>query len=340
MKSGSLRVCGNRSLSIIVVTLFRGERSIRESYVNDVLRVLPSATVLRALDGHDPQVVAEALRQDSVPYHKICRTQGEWGALACFASRHRAFAAQTSDYQVLLEDDIRLLPRFLQVMMLLIGAHYCGSSSRAKVGQQVCSTNGVRHPCFQRGRPPPDLVQLGSYGEGYITSRAGAHRLARKVRHVGIVGCGDQQYNVGSILNISHAWSRRPLPWRLLEPTNSGARAATGVITRGQADALRRCTAATAAGQPHAAPCDDMQAIAEAEDAARRAPARRRRGAAAGGASQQSASGPSWPVLAVALVVSIPLLTWLADRATETMRHVATVCMLRAGVAREDELLA
>lgn len=94
-------------------------------------------------------------------------------------------------------------------------------------------------------------------GEGFLTSRVGAQRLVRKVEETGIVGCGDQQYNVGGIMNLSRAWprchpsspgaepggcrttsrldadawSRARLPWRLREATNTGDRARTAAIS-------------------------------------------------------------------------------------------------------------
>ena len=39
-----------------------------------------------------------------------------------------------------------------------------------------------------------DIVRLGHYGEGYLTSLASARRILRKFQGVGIIGCHDQQF--------------------------------------------------------------------------------------------------------------------------------------------------
>ena len=43
----------------------------------------------------------------------------------------------------------------------------------------------------------------------------------------GVIGCADQQYNVGRLMNLTHVHSRQKPRWRLLAPTNSGERAST-----------------------------------------------------------------------------------------------------------------
>ena len=201
-------MCGNSTLAVVVTTLVRGNKSVRAQYVDAVRRVVPTATVRAAVDGADQQGVADALRHDGVAFRRPCYTTGGWGMLALSVTRHRAFDSQRADYQVLLEDDLELLPQFVRAMRQLIGAHFCGER---RVSGQLCTTNGRRHPCFQRA---PDVIQLGSYGEGYITSRHGAQTLARKVREMGVRGCADQQYNVGALMNLTHVWNRRHVPWR------------------------------------------------------------------------------------------------------------------------------
>ena len=241
---GCLRVCGNQTLSIVITTLVRGNRSVRESFVTAIHDVLPAATIQASVDGMDTQGVANALRQEHIPFHRLCDTQGGWGMLALFVTRYRAFHSQRSDLMLLLEDDVGLRPRFLHAIRQLIGAHFCRLS---RVAEQVCSTSGQRHACFERA---PEVLQLGSYGEGYITSREGASRLAAKVRRKGIIGCADQQFNIGELMNLSHAWNRRALPWSLLAPTNAGERAATPPILLSEALELQRCTRVN-----HIGPC-------------------------------------------------------------------------------------
>lgn len=239
-----MRVCGNHTLDVVITSLMRGRRR----YVADMLRVLPGATVHKAIDGRDRQGVANTLWHEQIPFHHVCPTQGGWGMLALLLTRHRAFARQTSDFQLLLEDDLHLLPNFAHEVRELVAAHYCHSGSASGQplpARQICTRNGRPSECF---RIDPDVVQLGGYGEAYLTSRAGAERLVQKVRRIGIVGCADQQYNVGGLMNLTHAWSRLPLSWQLLVATNAGPRANTATITQAEAQRLRECSASQTGG--------------------------------------------------------------------------------------------
>jgi hypothetical protein len=203
--------------------------------------------------------VADALQHDRVPFHRICQSRGQWGSIACFVTRHRAFASQRADYQLLLEDDLFVGAGFLPLVRSLIESHYCATThayatiqidgGARRLKHQRCTRGGVRTPCFDP-RTPPDVVQLGSYGEAFLTSFNGAARLAREVREHGILGCADQQYNVGRMMNLTHAWSQTSRrSWRLLVPTNSGDRSQTRDLSPGESAALRECTAPGYAGR-------------------------------------------------------------------------------------------
>ena len=291
-----LRVCGNRTLSVVITTLIRGNHSVRERFVSAIQDLIPTAAIQASVDGTNKQSVADALQQENVPFHRLCYTQGQWGALALFATRYRAFNHQRSDFMLLLEDDVGLRPRFLHAIATLIGAHFCATGRAA---QQLCSTNGQRHACFER---PVDVLQLGSYGEGYITSRDGAGRLAAKVRRMGIIGCADQQFNVGGLMNLSHAWNRRALPWRLLAPTNAGERAATPPILLSEAAELQRCTGLNRTGPCRMTPSD--------HDGSRALPPPERPKA-------------STALVVAAAVVLTPLFVCAADAASELGRRAA-----------------
>ena len=77
-----------------------------------------------------------------------------------------------------------------------------------------------------------------------MTSLGGARRLVDKLHTYGIRGCGDQQYNDPTVMNISAVWSREakgsPRPWRLLVKTNAGDIGRSAIITTREVQALRR----------------------------------------------------------------------------------------------------
>lgn len=152
-------VCGNRSFQVTVMSLMRGQR---RKYVSDILQAMPDAAVLQAVDGADKQKVMDALWHEHVQFHRLCRAQrGEWGALACFITRHRGFKMQSSDFQLLLEDDVEILPGFANMVRAVLGYHFCGTHEITR-RSQVCSLGGRQRPCG-RANAQPDIVQLGSY---------------------------------------------------------------------------------------------------------------------------------------------------------------------------------
>ena len=154
-----VRVCGNRTLQVVIMSLTSGSR---RQWVDTMLDFLPlNTTVVEAVDGRDKQSVADALQRDRVPFHRLCPTRGEWGMLALFATRHRAFASQTSDFQLTLEDDLALKANLSRYVQNIIGAHWCAGPP---VPRQRCTIGGKPQKCYDP-RTPPDIVQLGSYGK-------------------------------------------------------------------------------------------------------------------------------------------------------------------------------
>ena len=220
--------CG--SVEVVVTSLMTPQRA---EYVQRMRRVVPDLKIQHSINGFNKSEVIRSLQTSGVPFHRLCKRHGNWGMLASTLTRHTAFARQTADFQVLLEDDLELTDRFWPFVRSMINAHFCKGPP---VADQVCKQGPKLIPCF---RQDPDIVQMERYAEAYLTSRKGARTLARKVQTYGIRGCGDQLYNVGEIMNESHVWSKLQGPWRTLVPTNRGDTSRTSFITRAEYAMIR-----------------------------------------------------------------------------------------------------
>jgi len=116
-------------------------------------------------------------------YHSMCgqedqetgtKTYESWGTLANFLTRFKAFDMQVKQeipFQAVIEDDVKLKPGFGQFLRETVKKHY-GFASNAS-----------------------DLVILGHFGEGYLTSLAAARKIVQTLNAEGIIGCPDQQLN-------------------------------------------------------------------------------------------------------------------------------------------------
>ena len=169
--------------------------------------------------------------------------------LAVALTRHAAFADQVCrgvPYQAVLEDDMALQPSWPSFIVQEARSRFARSSSSAADSL--------------------DLVQLGRYAEGYLTSLAGAARLLQRYNTSGIVRCADQQLNDKHIMNLSKTESTA-VPWRNLRKANSkdGDIAKAPFITRAERRALRCLTARGQPQDPSAAWTRFKQLVAHGE---------------------------------------------------------------------------
>ena len=86
-----------------------------------------------------------------------------------------------------------------------------------------------------------DLVQLGTFGEGYLTSLEAARRLVEGFNATGIIGCPDEQLNMNLMPDvIRHREVVYPeTPWELRVQTNAGDCLRTAMINSKEKAALQ-----------------------------------------------------------------------------------------------------
>ena len=209
-----MNVCDG-NVAIVVTSLMTPQRA---PWVDDMRKVVPELQVVKSINGFNKSEVESELLDSGLRFHRLCRGHENWGMLASLLTRHKAFSTQTADFQVLLEDDLKLHPNlFKPFIASMIEAHFCNGPP---VKNQVCKQGPQVIHCF--GRRHPNIVQMDRFGEAYLTDRAGARALSNKLKTYGIRGCSDQMYNVGEIMNESHVYSTRRRPWQLLVHTNRG----------------------------------------------------------------------------------------------------------------------
>jgi len=88
-------------------------------------------------------------------------------------------------------------------------------------------------------------VQLGGYGEGYLTSLRGATKLLEAFRTSGVRGCPDQQLNDPAwhaLAGVRAVRSARRTPWVLLVTSNEGDISRSPCISIADQRLLRRHT--------------------------------------------------------------------------------------------------
>jgi GR25 family glycosyltransferase involved in LPS biosynthesis len=149
----------------VVLTLNRS--ALRRAYVSDMQAILPDLEVVRSINGFDKRETVRALAASRLKYHinTYCSFTrfGTYGSLANFLSKVFVLHSQVRrriPYQAILEDDMQLQPGFRQF-----------------VERHVRSHLRVQRDARTGGRRGADLLQLGNWGEGYVTSLASARRV-------------------------------------------------------------------------------------------------------------------------------------------------------------------
>ena len=183
-------------------------------------QTVPGLRRFPAVDGRNPNETLAMLLAIGVPYEHMCDRYATWGMLANTLTRIAALQAQVVHrvpMQVILEDDVALGRDFPAYVERIAARHR------------------------------PDLVQLGGYGEGYLTSLRGATLLLGAFRRHGIRGCPDQQLNAPwwhKLAGLKALQSTRRTPWALLAMTNEGGILRTPCISQSDHRLLRTATRA------------------------------------------------------------------------------------------------
>ena len=160
---------------------------LRDAHVHDFL-------VYPAINGFDKHQVINELKRSQLKFKDLCEGFKYWGNLANFLTRYKAFMYQVEHelpYQITMEDDVVLTEESVRQMVEL-----------------------------QSLADDYDLVQLGEFGELYLTSLKGATRLLKLISKHGIIKCPDQQLNDNRIMNASKI--KHKIRYKLKAKTNLG----------------------------------------------------------------------------------------------------------------------
>ena len=167
------------SIHYLVLTL---NTTTRRHWVHDLRRSLPNLEVFLSVNGFDERATIRALAQCRLKYHinSYCGFSrfGTYGSLACFLTKVLALTSQVArelPFMAMLEDDMRLKPEFPAFVEQAVRQHFVTSAS------------------------PPEILVLGDWGEGYVTSLESARRVLASLRHQGV------PLNVDIMLNAGHA---------------------------------------------------------------------------------------------------------------------------------------
>lgn len=184
----------------VVLTLNTTERA---GYTADnQQRSLPSLEPFLAVNGFDVAATIAALAATPLRLHlhTFCGYArfATYGSMANFITKYEALRMQLRrrvPYLAILEDDMELQPGFAKFV-----------------------TEAVRER-LERPAHPPELLVLGAWGEGYVTSLAAARRVVAKLEQQGI------PLTIDIMLNDGHAGRAervRGTPWRHRVPPNAG----------------------------------------------------------------------------------------------------------------------
>ena len=198
-------VC-NHNITIVVISLLTQERMNiiefnKAHWGKDV-------HIHRAIDGFNHTRVAEALKQNKITYHKLCKHHDSFGMLACWLSHYEVMKWQVDqgiEWMARFEDDIRMSNTWKRMLKTPL----CVPSTR-RINAHTA-----------------DMTLLGTYGEAYLTSLEGAKRMVAKLQHYGVFGCQDQQMNIPSFMNttifrVRNFNSIKPQPWKFVFVPNGG----------------------------------------------------------------------------------------------------------------------
>ena len=214
------------SVRILMMTLATGKRAGDTPQSSIISNAAEGGVFFPAVDGFNRKETVLHLARAGLRFHRLCGSAKlwRWGTLANFITRFSAFKDQQCravPFQATIEDDLSLGKGFREHLRTLAAKHLSGP--------------GLTHH-----------VQLGKFGEGYLTSLRGVDDLLRRFQAAGIRGCPDQQLGDPRIMNLtlvraSHA------PWTSMRLANNGQIGRTARISPAEALALRCATASSGA---------------------------------------------------------------------------------------------
>jgi len=205
---------------------------IREEFLNANRREVPGLHVLDAVNGYDRNETIRQMRALRIPYCFYCK-RPSFGDLANALSKLKALQEQVErrvPFQAIVDDDVLMHGESFPQYVADLSRSYFLATDAA----------GARDPVgWRERRVVTDLVKLGNYGEGQLTSLVSAERILRKWQTTGFIGCSDQQWGSSWRMNATIANVAKYTPWTVLTKTNSGDVLKAPFLTEADEDMLR-----------------------------------------------------------------------------------------------------
>jgi len=176
-------------IEYIVLSL---EKSERLAIINKNIKILPQLKIFRSINGYNTNETLFALKKSGLKLVNL--DTWHYGTLANFLTKYFCLLHQISnniEYMCFLEDDVLIDKAFPQFVENLV------SFKNHNLNQ----------------------VRIGNWGEGYITSLAGAKRIVNIIKKKGINFSIDNQLRL--LCNPEYD-DHLNTPWTLLSPPNQG----------------------------------------------------------------------------------------------------------------------
>ena len=189
------------AITFVALTLNNTERS---GFVRASRAVLPELEVFIAVNGYSKEDTIRHLASTPLKFHPytFCNAArfATFGSLANFVSKYLALRMQVRrrlPYMAMLEDDMQLRPGF-----------------------KAFVERAVRSGALDRA----ELLVLGAWGEGYVTSLASARRVLASLGRQGVPLTIDVMLNDGHAGRAVHINALRgdAVPWTHRVPPNGG----------------------------------------------------------------------------------------------------------------------
>ena len=158
-------------------------------------KILPQLELVKSVNGYKVMETLWELKKTGLKYFAVDDLFQNYGTIACFLTKYKCLVSQIEhSYQYLcfIEDDMLLSPGFEKFVQ-----------EQVRVLERDNTIN---------------MIRLGPWGEGYITSLASAKRLVSIIKQNGIIASVDTQLRKHCGKEIH----RLNTPWRRTHLNNDG----------------------------------------------------------------------------------------------------------------------
>lgn len=178
-------------IEFVIMSLCKDDNRLMNVDYNK--KIIPNIHIFKSINGYDKEDVIMELKKTGLEYHNLYFKT--YGTLACFLTKYNCLQYQIENnisYMCFIEDDLKLSKRFPEF---------------AKEKSKVL----IKKKC--------DIVRLGKWGEGYITSLESAKKIISLIKKYGIFTNVNLQLRS---MGIRESVVKKYTPWKLIVETNKG----------------------------------------------------------------------------------------------------------------------